>query len=351
MSFTRLAAAAALACACLSVAHAHSIHIARYRVVDLGAASSDTSAGLGINARGAVVGELGAHAALFRGAGRVTDLGTLGGDTSEALAINRADQVVGSASVPVAGAHAFLWRQGAMTDLGTLDGGRGYSAATAINEAGQVVGWSYVDADADTHAFLYDNGRMTDIGKLPGAALGMARGINAAGHVVGVSVDDSGCAGGAFLYRDGGMTDIGLPGPDSYTAANAINDRDQIVGAAASSPTCGSDPGTTAFIHDATGLHLLGVARAGIDNVSVAKAINNHGVIVGWSTRDWEPGVAFVSDGGTPVDLNTLVDASGAGWVLNRASGIDDKGAITGVGTIAGVQHAFLAVPRYIGRD
>jgi len=46
--------------------------------------------------------------------------------------------------------HAFLWQNGVMTDLGTLDFS---SAASAINDSGQVVGSSR-DASGNCRALL-----------------------------------------------------------------------------------------------------------------------------------------------------------------------------------------------------
>ena len=52
----------------------------------------------------------------------MTDLGNLGGSDTRALAINNSGQVVGSARTTTE-THAFVWENGAMTDLGTLYGG------------------------------------------------------------------------------------------------------------------------------------------------------------------------------------------------------------------------------------
>ena len=49
-----------------------------------------------------------------------------------------------------------------MTDLGTLGGLS--SEPVAINEAGQVIGYSYLAGDDTQHGFFWDGGVMTDLG-------------------------------------------------------------------------------------------------------------------------------------------------------------------------------------------
>ena len=77
----------------------------------------------------------------------VTSLGTLPfGQFSAAQDINAASAVAGYSAYSGSGdIHAFFWTQGAgMVDLGTLDTGFGVfqSAAFAINDNNEVVGWS-----------------------------------------------------------------------------------------------------------------------------------------------------------------------------------------------------------------
>ena len=57
---------------------------------------------------------------------------------SWAVAINDRGQVVGSSDTAAGDLHAFLYSDGAMTDLGTLGGTNSW--ASGINDRGQVVG-------------------------------------------------------------------------------------------------------------------------------------------------------------------------------------------------------------------
>jgi probable HAF family extracellular repeat protein len=114
------------------------------------------------------------------------DLGTLGGRSSFAAAVNGRGQVIGDSdtgtgSTGTGVGHAFLWQNGSMTDLGTLGFGTNFlgqvvvvgernlqaSRASAINERGQIVGWSTTKT-GQTHAFVWQNGRMIDLGTLKG---------------------------------------------------------------------------------------------------------------------------------------------------------------------------------------
>ena len=71
----------------------------------------------------------------------MTDLGSLGGGISMANAINNKGQIIGWSSNMYNERHAFLYENGTMKDLGTLEGV--HSDATDINESGTIVGHSY----------------------------------------------------------------------------------------------------------------------------------------------------------------------------------------------------------------
>jgi probable HAF family extracellular repeat protein len=84
----------------------------------------------------------------------MTDLGTLGGANSHALAVNERREVVGLSDTASGEQHAFVWRDGVMTDLGAL-AGPGASAAVDINDRGQVVGFLESDNILQPRSILW----------------------------------------------------------------------------------------------------------------------------------------------------------------------------------------------------
>src|SRR5262249_29763102 len=134
----------------------------------------------------------------------VTDLGSLQGFDTVATGINASGQVTGYSYAFSGFPHAFLWSDGVMTDLGT-PAGSDYSVATGINASGQVVGYSVIP---QIRALLFDAGTITDLGTLGGTEA-IAQAINDQGEVVGWSNPANSGGFHAFHYGGGTMTDLG----------------------------------------------------------------------------------------------------------------------------------------------
>src|SRR5262249_43135513 len=123
------------------------------------------------------------------------------------------------------------WQDGVMADLGSLYGNDGNSWAYGINDAGQVVGASYVPFGV--HPFLWQDGQMIELGILDGSSAGGAFGINDAGQVVGdlLYIDgDTGVDRAFFWDPEQGMTDLGVPTGFNFSVAIAVNTAGQVVG-------------------------------------------------------------------------------------------------------------------------
>lgn len=192
-----------------------------------------------INGRGQIL--LGGTALWQKG--KVTDLGTLGGEQREAVAINDRGQVVGwsatkrndSLGRPVK--HAFLWQTGKMIDLNPP--GLLRSRAVAINESGQVLIQTFresgcLDYDTcvgedptptDVRGWLWAGGKFTKLGTLDGSSV-TADALNDNGEAIGHSRYH------AVLWRNGTMTDLGTL-PHFRNARHwpkGLNNRSQVAG-------------------------------------------------------------------------------------------------------------------------
>jgi probable HAF family extracellular repeat protein len=155
--------------------------------------------------------------------GVVTDLGTLGGESSVATDMNEKGQIVGwSHLAGSAVTRAFIWEEGVMTDLGTLGGSS--AMAWGLNNHGQVVGTS-ARGDGSTRAFLWEKGAMTDLGVLDGGVSSSAAAINDHGDVVGLSsTSDLGCSPIPYIWHRGAMTAISLPGKSCVSGQFTVRD-------------------------------------------------------------------------------------------------------------------------------
>jgi probable HAF family extracellular repeat protein len=149
------------------------------------------------------------HAVLWEKSGKPTEVPNLGGTTWHTpMDINAAGDVVGFSNPPGAGdpegefiAHAFRWTYGAAEaeDLGALDGDL-FSEAFALNGHGQVVGVSFGGASG-SRAFLWQDGALTNLNDLVDIApdvLQSAQDINDAGQITGRVRD--GVTGEVFAF-------------------------------------------------------------------------------------------------------------------------------------------------------
>jgi probable HAF family extracellular repeat protein len=316
-----------------------------YEITDLGRSNG---LGLHLNNIGEIAvyqvsGYVGsAHAGLFHNGG-LQDLGTLGGVYSYATGINDQGEVIGISEVPYVPGNvtyrAFVWRNAQLVDLGGPSADTDIQA-TGINDAGQIVG-----SGRTLGGFLWQDGVFTALPLLPVA-------INNRGQVLG----QTDVGGPSVVWQQGQVILVGVPGSVSGGGgAVAINDIGQVAGTM-DVPSRGRRDGFRffhAFSWQGGTLHDLGTLGG---TGSQAYSINNGGEIVGDAdtAQVIQTGFgpdhlqhAFLYHNGKMLDLNSLLPARTT-WELSRATSINDRGQIVGYGSNGDdlATHAYLLSPQ-----
>ena len=179
------------------------------------------------------------------GRDQVRELPPVGDDsTSAATAINDHGQVVGisgecgSAVGRRSARHALMWQNGQPIDLGNI-GGTFWNTPMALNEHGTVIGFAnqantVPETKFNAHAFIWkDGGPMVDLKTLDGDTTSQGLGLNESDDVVGISCPSNGCS--AVLWKGGkafNLNDYKAPGStdEHLFAAGDINDLGVITG-------------------------------------------------------------------------------------------------------------------------
>lgn len=340
----------------------------------------------------------------------ITDLGALPGNTSSfAFGMNDKGDVAGwscncTNNITNNVGTGFIWSQGVMKSIGWWPGGAPGSGLFAVNFFDQAVGVAD-PKNFQSNGILYRNNTLLEFDTSAPALF--AHYISDTGVIVGDYTKGGGSSSGsyvpAFWTEDPSKpgrfrrTDL-APVPGDFVAyANAANQSLIIVGYTANvaqgsrgilwntdrnhtpvvlAPAAGDQTAAAEGVNDlgvACGYSWFGTYRTNPVIWSAdashtpttlpplpgtshawAKAINNLGQVIGYGGDVSGVGGTGVATGATPVvwlngqiyTLQSLLDASGAGWRIIDVMAINNTGQIAGNGVHNGVTSAFIMTPQ-----
>lgn len=334
-----LASAAALA----SVSFAGS-SAPRFTIRAIDAIGGAENLALGVNDHGQVVGQfvrengtLGAY--IWSSSNGMVELQGLSG-TSETVAfnLNNLGQVVGYGMRSDNNqSEALLWQSdGEMVNVGQIWDPTGGTEVFDINEQGMMVGSRRI-GPAQRQGLMYTlGGETVNVGTIEGNNQSKNTAINESGDVVGFSYRLFEPDRAALTRYTGDAyeetVDLGPTGR-TFSRAFDVNDVGQVVGFANDGASA-----IRAAIFDVDrpgGWTNLGIVEGFGFEESEALSINNDGWIVGRSFN-FENSAATFYFGGEAIELSTLVDnLNAAGFVaLYEANAINDLGQIVGSGML-----------------
>jgi probable HAF family extracellular repeat protein len=273
---------------------------------------------------------------------------------------------------------AFVWQFGQMTQLPGLGGNNSIGAGN--NNRGQIVGWAednfhdptcappapgavqYLQFEATFWQRDYrGEWQVKQLPPYPGDPDSAATAINDRGQIVGISGQcDIGLgfysAIHSVLWEDGQPINLGSLGGSAWNTPQAINNHGTVIG---------FDNGPNDVIDGQLQFRWIafvwtkqsGTTKIGFlpgDQMSQATDINDEGQIVGVSYVDYnfDNPRAFIYQDGAMTALNDLIGSASADWDISGTGGINDGGVIAAQanpvvnGVVNGsATHAVLLVP------
>ena len=273
----------------------------------------------GINNRGEVTGwmygssPIPGHVAFTWSNGQLQNLGVPAGEyASQGFSISNNGFIAGDTNQRPA-----VWHDGQWTVVAL------YGTLNDVNESGVAVGAMRFPGKLDASAATYKNGIVTDLGTIPGGTgYSFAWGVNNSGTIVGIAGLPTPPFSGlhkyhAFVYENGAMTDAGTAGGTSSYLYD-INNSGMAVGCV-----------ETTSGRLVASVYQQGVWQPLVDIAgnSCARALNERGDVVGSSD-----GGGWLYSNGTLTMLNQIPEVRAAGYTQATPIAINDRGWIAGNG-------------------
>lgn len=260
----------------------------------------------------------------------------------------------------------FAWESGRMQRLPTLGGDNSF--ATGSNNRRQVVGWAenttpddtcIVKGDRQFRAVVWDldADRTIELPPFGSDPTSAATAINDRGQVVGISGDCDQSIGRlsarhAVLWENDTVVDLGNLGSPSWNTPTAINRRgDMIVGFANAAGATPASPRLRAFLWTSRdgvcaklpGTNLCDLGTLDPGGTAQAWSVNDRGQVVGTSCLGASCR-AFLWENGVMQDLNAFKGSYP--HLLENGMDINNFGEVAGRARAAdGTRSAFVATP------
>ena len=222
--------------------------------------------------------------------------------------------------------HAIIWSGGKMRDIGVPSGCQ-VSFGHGINDRGSVAGYA-LDSKENVHACLWKDGKPIRLKSKRTDAIALA--VNNSDLVVGIDISMNEESFRAVAWKDGNLKELPLPSDYSDSEATGVNKDGVIVGA---------------MFKNAAGSKRLGKSLFNLAYISFEELFTSQHFmdkIAAYGSPDIS---ACLWGGDRVIDLNKVLPEN-SGWILLVATGINDRGQVTGIGVYKDQLRGFLLTPK-----